>query len=135
MGNRIYSATQEIQASCNSIGKLARVVKLTISFVIAYIEIVAQDFSAAEARARGQAATRGQSRSGVPAGQTSGLAQYTVDGRTICRNFNRQRGCQLAFCNFAHVCNLKVSGKTCGQAHPNYQHGSAPLDKPSGGNN
>ena len=44
MWNRIYSATQEIQASCKSIGMLARVVKLTVSFVIAHIEIVAQDF-------------------------------------------------------------------------------------------
>ena len=40
---------------------------------------------------------------------------FTTDGHIICRNFNWS--CQLAFSNFAHVRNRKVSGKACGQAH------------------
>ena len=55
-------------------------------------------------------------------------ASFTTDCHIICRNFNWQWGCQLAFCNFAHVCNHKVSGKACGQTHPNFQHNTAVSD-------
>ena len=40
----------------------------------------------------------------------SAVAQYARDGWPICRNFNRQRGCQ------------KIGGKACGLPHFNYQH-------------
>ena len=39
----------------------------------------------------------------------SALANLSPDGRVICRNFNRVKGCSLADCHFAHVCN--PSGK------------------------
>ena len=42
-GNIGLIGEQKIQASCIGIGKLARVVKLILSFVIDSIEIVAQD--------------------------------------------------------------------------------------------
>lgn len=52
----------------------------------------------------------------------STFANFTSDGRVICRNFNGQKGCMLHSCNFAHVCNRKVAGKACGLSHPGISH-------------
>ena len=51
-------------------------------------------------------------------------ADYTADGRVICRMFNGTNGCTLFNCKFSHDCNLKLNGKACGQNHPSYKHGS-----------
>lgn len=53
------------------------------------------------------------------------FANFTSDGRIICRNFNGQKGCMLHNCNFAHVCNRKVAGKACGLSHPGHSHKTA----------
>ena len=53
---------------------------------------------------------------------SSTFANFSSDGRIICRNFNRPKGCTLYECNFTHVCNRKVNGKACGQSHPSYSH-------------
>ena len=50
------------------------------------------------------------------------FANFTLDGRIICRNFNGQKGCTLPNCNFAHECNRKVAGKGCGLPHPRVSH-------------
>ena len=52
-------------------------------------------------------------------GKTS---QVSSDGRVICRNFNRLKGCTLYECHFAHQWNRKVNGKACGQSHPSHSH-------------
>ena len=52
----------------------------------------------------------------------SGFANFSADGRVICRNFNRAKGCTLYECHFAHVCNRQVNGRACGLAHPSYSH-------------
>ena len=52
----------------------------------------------------------------------SALANFSPDGRVICRNFNRVKGCSLADCHFAHVCNRQVNGRACGLAHPLHSH-------------
>ena len=49
-------------------------------------------------------------------------ANFTSDGRVICRNFYGQKGCTLHSCNFAHVCNRKIAGKVCGLTHPGVSH-------------
>ena len=53
------------------------------------------------------------------------MANFTSDGRIICRNFNGQKGCTLHSCNFAHVCNRKIAGKACGLSHPGVAHKTA----------
>ena len=52
----------------------------------------------------------------------SALANFSPDGRVICRNFNRVKGCSLADCHFAHVCNRQVKARACGLAHPSHSH-------------
>ena len=52
--------------------------------------------------------------------QCTAFASFTPDGRVICRNFNRPKGCTLPNCNFAHVCNRKVAGKACAMSHPGF---------------
>ena len=52
----------------------------------------------------------------------SAPANFSPDGRVICRNFNRVKGCSLADCHFAHVCNRQVNGRACGLAHPSHSH-------------
>ena len=49
----------------------------------------------------------------------------SADGRVICRNDNRAKGCTLFECNFAHMCNHKVNGEACGQSHPFHLHHQA----------
>ena len=44
---------------------------------------------------------------------TLDLATKTSNGQTICKNFNRFRGCGLDKCDFAHVCNCRFSGRAC----------------------
>ena len=53
---------------------------------------------------------------------SSVFANYSSDGRVICRNFNRLKGCTLYECHFAHQCNRKVNGKACRQSHPSHSH-------------
>ena len=43
------------------------------------------------------------------------FANFSGDGRVICRNFNRPKGYTLYECHFAHVCNRKANGKACGR--------------------
>ena len=50
------------------------------------------------------------------------FANFSTDGRVICRNFNRAKGCTLVECHFAHTCNRKVNGRACGQSHPSHLH-------------
>lgn len=50
------------------------------------------------------------------------FANFTPEGRVICRNFNGPKGCSLQNCNFAHLCNRKVAGKACALSHPGYAH-------------
>ena len=50
------------------------------------------------------------------------FANFSADGRVICRNFNRAKGCTLVECHFVHVCNRKVNGRACGQSHPSHLH-------------
>ena len=57
-----------------------------------------------------------------PTNPRSAFATFTSEGKVICRNFNGQRGCMLHNCNFAHVCNRKVAGKSCGLSHPGHSH-------------
>ena len=52
----------------------------------------------------------------------SAPANFSPDGRVICRNFSRVKGCSLADCHFAHVCNHQVNGRGCGLAHPSHSH-------------
>ena len=52
----------------------------------------------------------------------SALANFSPDGRVICRNLNRVKGCSLADSHFAHVCNRQVNGRACGLAHPSHSH-------------
>ena len=52
----------------------------------------------------------------------SDLASVTDDGKTICRMFNRFRGCRLVECKFEHVCNRIINGRACLSPHPGYQH-------------
>ena len=52
----------------------------------------------------------------------SAPANFSPDGRVICRNFSRVKGCSLADCHFAHVCNRQVNGRGCGLAHPSHSH-------------
>ena len=52
----------------------------------------------------------------------SALANFSPDGRVICRNFNQVKGWSLADCHFAHVCNRQVNGRACGLAHPSHSH-------------
>ena len=67
-----------------------------------------------------------------PGTQSPVTANYANDGRIICRNFNRQKGCTLHDCNISHVCNRKINGKACGTNHPSYQHsGKTPAISPS----
>ena len=37
----------------------------------------------------------------------SAFANFRADGRVICQNFNRFKGCTLYECHFAHVCNFR----------------------------
>ena len=53
---------------------------------------------------------------------TGALAPFARDGRVIYHNYNRQKGCFLPECNYAHVCNVKVNGKACSSPHPGHQH-------------
>ena len=53
---------------------------------------------------------------------TMTFANVTTEGKVICRNFNRARGCTLFECNFAHVCHRKIEGKACGQSHSSHSH-------------
>ena len=53
---------------------------------------------------------------------SSSSANFTPDGRVICRNYNRSKGCSLFDCNFAHVCNHKVNGKACALSHSFHSH-------------
>ena len=39
------------------------------------------------------------------------FANVTTEGKVICRNFNKARGCTLFESNFAHVCNRKIEGE------------------------
>lgn len=65
----------------------------------------------------------------------SSFASFTPDGKVICRNFNRIKGCTLFECHFAHVCNRKVNGKACAQSHPFHSHpkGTPPNPTPPAG--
>lgn len=54
------------------------------------------------------------------------FANFTQEGKVICRNFNRAKGCTLRDCSFAHACNRKVNGKACAQPHPFYNHQGSP---------
>lgn len=54
------------------------------------------------------------------------FANFTQEGKVICRNFNRAKGCNLRDCSFAHACNRKVNGKACAQPHPFYNHQGSP---------
>ena len=47
----------------------------------------------------------------------SSFSNFTPNGKVICGNFNRFKGCTLYECHFAHVCNHKVNGKACAQSH------------------
>ena len=38
----------------------------------------------------------------------SSFSNFTPNGKVICGNFNRFKGCTLYECHFAHVCNHKV---------------------------
>ena len=40
--------------------------------------------------------------------------KFTIDGREMCRCFNRPEGCNLLDCKFAHLCNLSINNKACG---------------------
>ena len=53
----------------------------------------------------------------------SDLASVTDDGKTICRMFNRFRGCRLAECKFEQVCNCNriINGHACLYPHLGYQ--------------
>ena len=46
---------------------------------------------------------------------TMTFANVTTEGKVICRNFNRARGCTLFECNFAHVCNPRLRGRHAGK--------------------
>ena len=63
----------------------------------------------------------GSPKSSIASKSLPNIANYTTDGRIICRNFNRSR-CTLHSCNFTHVCNRKINGKACGLQHANTQH-------------
>ena len=47
-----------------------------------------------------------------PPSARTAFASFTSEGRVICRNFNRQKGCTLPICNFTHVCNWKACGES-----------------------
>ena len=53
---------------------------------------------------------------------SSTFANFSSDGRVICRNFNQAKGCTLYECKVTHVCSRKVNGKACGQSHPSHSH-------------
>jgi len=53
------------------------------------------------------------------------FANFTTDGRIICRNCNSTKGCTLHSCNFVHLCNRKVAGKACGEPHAGHYHTNA----------
>ena len=50
------------------------------------------------------------------------LVNLSADGRVICKNYNRAKGCTLFECNFAHMCNRNMNGKACGHSHPPHLH-------------
>ena len=54
------------------------------------------------------------------------IASENKEGKTICRNFNRFRGCQRSECNYIHACNRKFNDEACGLPHPGFQHFSVP---------
>ena len=55
--------------------------------------------------------------------QATLTVDVTQDGMTICKKFNRFRGCNFDKCSFAHVCNRKSpTGFACGLFHPGFQH-------------
>ena len=53
---------------------------------------------------------------------SSPFANCTPEGKVICRNFNRVKGCNLLESSFAHVCNRKINGRACTQPHPSCNH-------------
>ena len=55
------------------------------------------------------------------------FTNFTPEGKVICRNFNRTKGCNLRDFSFAHVCNRKINGKACAQPHPFYNHPGNPM--------
>lgn len=61
---------------------------------------------------------------------SASFANLTTDGKVICRNYNRVKGCTLYDCHFAHVCNRKINGKACAQHHPFYTHQGNPKGTP-----
>ena len=38
------------------------------------------------------------------------IVNKSLEGKTICKNFHKFRGCNLDDCEFVHVCNRKISG-------------------------
>lgn len=57
---------------------------------------------------------------------SSPFANCTPEGKVICRNFNRVKGCNLLESSFAHVCNRKINGRACTQPHPSCNHQGSP---------
>ena len=59
---------------------------------------------------------------------TTPFVATTNEGRTICRSFNRSRGCSFTDCIYEHVCNRRVAwgggGEACGQKHASFTHNS-----------
>lgn len=69
--------------------------------------------------------TLSKGNSGSPAsGSSSGFPTHTSSGVEICRNFNRQKGCQKTECKFTHVCNRKIGNQACGKPHSGQNHNS-----------
>ena len=50
----------------------------------------------------------------------------TPEGKVLCRNYNRIKGCILRDCSFVHACNRKINGRACAQLHPFYNHQGTP---------
>ena len=60
-----------------------------------------------------------------PSNPPSDVVDETQDGRTICKKFNRFKGCNSDRCSYLHVCNRKsLAGIACALPHPGFQQSS-----------
>ena len=50
------------------------------------------------------------------------ISKFNAQGKEICRNFNRPKGCSLPSCLFSRECNRRVNGRPCGSPHAAFQH-------------
>ena len=51
------------------------------------------------------------------------ICKFNAQGKEICHNFNRPKGCSLPSCLFSHQCNRRVNGRPCGSPHAAFQGG------------